>query len=81
MVKAEDWDFDKYIPNLEDLKAIQKERERWFRFCDKLQMNPIEESTSSFDAGFWRGLTWCMAKHDIKKKVKDKVNESKKKER
>ena len=79
-MKAEDWDFDKYLPNLEDLKAIEKERKKWFTFCDKLQMNPIEESTSSFDAGFWRGIAWCMAKHGIKKKIEDK-NESEKKER
>lgn len=74
-MKAKDWEFDrdKYIPSLEDLAAIQKVRQRWFDFCDKLNMNPIEESTSSFDAGFWRGVAWVMAKHDIKKiKVEDK---------
>lgn len=69
MVKAKDWEFDKYIPSLEDLIAIQKVQRKWFAFCDELNMNSIEESTASFDAGFWRGVAWALAKYDIKKKI------------
>lgn len=71
-MKAKDWEFDKdkNIPSLEDLLAIQKVRIKWFEFCDKLNMNPIEESTCTFDAGFWRGVSWALAKNNIE--VEDK---------
>ena len=67
-MKARDWEFDKFIPDFEDVDAENKVRFQYFfesdlTYLDK--MNEGEERNHIFGVGFARGCAWMKAKHGI----------------
>ncbi len=67
-MKAKDWEFEKFIPDLEDVDAEDKAHFNYFiesnlSYLNK--MNESEERMHIFRLAFVRGCAWMKAKHDI----------------
>lgn len=66
-MKASEWEFKGYIPDIEDIEALNKIRKIFF---DSIVKNPwlnkcneAERKISIFDSGFWRGIDWAKNKN------------------
>lgn len=60
-MRGSDWKYIKYLPDSEDLDAVTQARERFFSL-PRLQMNQAEREIHHFDSGFYRGMSWALAK-------------------
>jgi len=56
-MKAADWEFDKYLPDSEDIDARFNAAEAYFKLAGS-----NTDEVSSFHAGFNRGIAWQLAK-------------------
>jgi hypothetical protein len=66
-VKANEWKFDRYIPDKEDVEALDKSLTELFQVHEQrhVVMNPSEERVYFFNAGFYRGIKWVMDRYGI----------------
>lgn len=67
-MKAEDWKFDKFLPDHEDVTAVCKAAEAYFELCGA----DIPHEVSCFHAGFNRGADWMLAKLGLERQNKAK---------
>lgn len=65
-MKAEDWKFDRYIPDAEDIEAVCKATEAYFSLPEIKGLNEAEREGDAFHSGFMRGIAWCIAKRKLK---------------
>lgn len=64
-MKAEDWEFEKIIPDVEDCRAACNTCKKYMDLPD-LGGNEGEKQVHMFHGGFMRGLAWAKAKYNIK---------------
>lgn len=60
-MKSDEWKFEKYIPDLDDIDVAMNEYRR-FSEKPRIKMNESERNAFIFNAGFYRGMSWALAK-------------------
>lgn len=68
-IKGKDWHFIKYVADYDDLEAIANAHNDFKNKSDGTyfyRMNDAERNLHCFNAGFYRGISWTIAKYGIK---------------
>lgn len=64
-MKAKNWKFSRYVPDIEDVDAQCNAREAYFSLPPVRGRNDAEELMDAFDSGFIRGIAWLIAKREL----------------
>ena len=64
-MKAQDWEFEKIIPDEEDCKAACKSSVAFINL-PILEGDEVSNTVDTYHSGFMRGLAWAKAKYNIK---------------
>lgn len=60
-MKASKWEFRRYLPDEEDVEVLLREGKKVVS-KSRIKMNPSERNMFMFNAGFYRGMAWALAK-------------------
>lgn len=68
-----DWNFQKFIPDKDDVDAQLKCLQECLDHLESLNMNGGEEKVHLFVCGFWRGCAWM--KDKLMPRIKELIKE------